>query len=306
MPRYRFSWENLDRVLTRALVADLQLQGDPADALRSAYGARPRADFVRDAWPTLLSAWLGRDRPSTRRIAQRCRERGVGSLDERDDLVYLAGLRNTTGLRDIVLDLFIALGEQSSDDRAAVHAMSTSVAPPAANNVDETPTPAAPAAPAAPEPAQGAEPEAAAGDDVEGLRRFVGDAIVELTGGPVMVDDDGDFVLPSGSAVVYVSIVTEPLYIRVFSVMLREVAERPEVFRLMNSVNMTLRIGRLVYVNGAVLLEHHLLPIGLSGGELQIVVDCIRSAADYFDHRLQGEIGGSTTFAERAEDEIDV
>ncbi len=62
MPRYKFAWTNLPGALLMGLVRDLGLdRADPAESLRTAYGARPDEDFVRDAWPVLLDRWLARN-----------------------------------------------------------------------------------------------------------------------------------------------------------------------------------------------------------------------------------------------------
>src|SRR6266568_3150846 len=61
MPRYRFSWDNLPPELLHQLGSDLRLRPPVDQALRERYGARPEPDFVRDAWPTLIKAWLATD-----------------------------------------------------------------------------------------------------------------------------------------------------------------------------------------------------------------------------------------------------
>jgi hypothetical protein len=51
MPRSHFPWMKLPEVVLRDLCRDLDLGGgDPADTLRSAFGARPTDLFVQQAW----------------------------------------------------------------------------------------------------------------------------------------------------------------------------------------------------------------------------------------------------------------
>lgn len=70
MPRYKFSWTNLDERLLRGLVRDLDLDAtDPAASLRSCYGARPTDDFVRDSWAALREQWLAKDGPTRRSVS---------------------------------------------------------------------------------------------------------------------------------------------------------------------------------------------------------------------------------------------
>ena len=111
MPRYRFRWEQLPSRLTRRLARDLQLDGQPPAALRKAYGARPGEDFVRDAWPSLREAWLAKDGPALRSITTLLRERHLGDMklpvgNRQERLDYLASCRNSSTLRQIVLDEF--------------------------------------------------------------------------------------------------------------------------------------------------------------------------------------------------------
>ena len=314
MPRYRFSWTNLPAEMLADLADYLQLDGDPAGDLRAVYGARPRADFVRDAWPVLLASWFATDRAKARLAAARLRERGVGDLGERDDLAYLSGLRNTSGLRQVIIDLFIEFGEQTSDDRSMVMTVSTVATPfppptiaPGGDDLDD-------------EELDDDTDEVDGLDDLDDesdeadaatahagtLHEFVAAALVEIMDGGVFMDADGDFVVPSGSAVAYVQVLNEPEAVRVFSLMVVDVAPSPKVLELINSINTKILIGRLVYVNGAIVLEHHLLPMGLSVAELGVTVNSIVSTADYFDHRLQSEVGGRIALPDPAEDEIDV
>src|SRR6266545_3418702 len=69
MPRYRFSWDNLPPGLLRQLGSGLRLRPPVDQALRERYGARPEQDFVRDAWPTLIKAWLETDDESRETVA---------------------------------------------------------------------------------------------------------------------------------------------------------------------------------------------------------------------------------------------
>ena len=117
MPRYKFRWSNLPSTLLGALCRDLGVNGEgeqPADTLRTIYGARPNDDFVWDAWPTLLKSWLQNTKESRQWIVEALREvrREDGRLTNRKaQMEYLRGLRNAKNLRSIVLQEFIAFGE---------------------------------------------------------------------------------------------------------------------------------------------------------------------------------------------------
>lgn len=301
MPRYRFDWSNHDNSVLRRIAADLGISGVAHEELRHHYGARPKVEFVREAWLPLIEGWLTRDRRFARQAADRLRERGVGDFSATDHMAYLRSVRNTSGSRQVLLELFIERGEESALDSPARERVAASRplvdVTPQRQAVDEvaTPTPSPPVA----------RPQGA--NEGTSLHEFVASVLSAMSGtDDLFVDGDGDFVVPAGSAVVYVSVLSDPPCVRVFSVTVTEVPEHEAIFRVLNDINAGLRIGRFVKVKDAIVLEHYLLPMGLSGEELRIVIDAIRTAADHFDHRLQQAFGGRTTFPERADDEIDV
>ncbi len=122
MPKYRFKWANLPGTLLKALCRDLDLQVDqsgPAAALAATYGARPREEFVRDAWPTLRESWLSRDRESrgwvVEQLRQARREPELGG-SRNVQMELLRRLNNSKNLRGIVLDEFIVIGEIEADE----------------------------------------------------------------------------------------------------------------------------------------------------------------------------------------------
>ncbi|MGI8722650.1 MAG: T3SS (YopN, CesT) and YbjN peptide-binding chaperone 1 [Geodermatophilaceae bacterium] len=115
VPRYRFGWEQLPSVLTRRLARELQLEGEPAAALRTSYGARPGEDFIRDAWPILRDEWLAKDGPARRSVVTLLRERRLGDTtlpvrNRKEQRDYLASCRNSSALRQVVLEQFRASG----------------------------------------------------------------------------------------------------------------------------------------------------------------------------------------------------
>lgn len=117
MPKYKFQWSNIPGDVLRALSSELITnadQYDPAQALCDVYGARPKDEFVREAWPTLLDTWVKDDAEARGQIVTALRQtRGEdGTLTKRpDQLAYLRDLRNAKNLRAIVLEAFIAAGE---------------------------------------------------------------------------------------------------------------------------------------------------------------------------------------------------
>jgi hypothetical protein len=110
----------LPSALTNELCEQLVAGGEDAiDALTQIYGARPKDDFVRDAWPILRETWLAYSKESRGEVVRALRQqRGEhGQISNRKaQLEYLRCLRNSKGLREVVLQEFIDFGEVSHHD----------------------------------------------------------------------------------------------------------------------------------------------------------------------------------------------
>ncbi|MCF8140354.1 MAG: hypothetical protein K9J75_04510 [Cyanobium usitatum Tobar12.5m-G36] len=111
MPRYRFQWTNVRPDLLQELASGLKLEGDAIESLKERYGSRPKKEFAKDAWPILLEKWLLRDPIAARQLAVKMKSRGLGDIETEDNITYLKSCRNASGLRDVVIDAFIELGE---------------------------------------------------------------------------------------------------------------------------------------------------------------------------------------------------
>jgi hypothetical protein len=116
MPRFRFQWSNIETSILQSLIEELRLtdNGDPAQSLRGQYGAKPKEEFIKDAWNTLLEKWLVNDLAYASALADAARKTGLGDSSVTDDLGFLRSCRNTIGLRREVLKAFLAFGEQGA------------------------------------------------------------------------------------------------------------------------------------------------------------------------------------------------
>jgi len=112
MPRYRFQWANLSPDLIHELATGLKLDGDAMEALKERYGSRPKPEFIHDSWQILLEKWLLNDPIAANQIAAALKTRDLGDVEIEDSITYLKTCRNTSGFRDIVIDAFIAKGEE--------------------------------------------------------------------------------------------------------------------------------------------------------------------------------------------------
>lgn len=118
MPRYKFRWSNLPESLLDQLCEYLFVDTGgltPVEVLQDAYGARPKEDFVVEAWEPLRELWLEGDKPSRDWVVGRLHElRNEGAArttSRRAQMDYLRELRNAKTLRAVVLEAFIELGE---------------------------------------------------------------------------------------------------------------------------------------------------------------------------------------------------
>jgi superfamily II DNA or RNA helicase len=116
VPRYKFDWSNLPVGLLVKLARFFELDGaDLPSALREAFGARPREDFVREARPVLEEAWLAHDPGALAEVVHALwrpsRDGYVVPVDVRGQMEWLAE-RNTTGhLCQVVLAELVKAGE---------------------------------------------------------------------------------------------------------------------------------------------------------------------------------------------------
>jgi len=119
MARYRFAWSNLPPKLLRSLHRELKLEGDAADALRKAYGARPKVEFVHDSWPILRDSWLAQDSEARAGVIEALHHERLGNDDiptrsKQGQLEYLRSCNNSGTLSDVVLPWLIKAGEPTS------------------------------------------------------------------------------------------------------------------------------------------------------------------------------------------------
>ena len=123
-------------------------------------------------------------------------------------------------------------------------------------------------------------------------------------------DEDGDIVLVSGSAVVYVSTSDDGApWIGVFSPLLEDFAMRPEVYEAVNAINRNTPFAKAtVDPDGPQIVlsaELHIFD-GLSPEQLMAAIDLIADRADHYDTRLQKRFGGQTMLDDDDGDEFDV
>lgn len=318
MPRFRFSWSNIEPSLLQAIGSHTNLPGGSlAEELRKSYGARPRENFVEDTWPVLLSSWLSTDSASREAIAASLRERGVGSTDVADDAQYLGTCRNTIGLRRVVLPVFIAMGEIARDAMGSVPAPPAddsdpfggkqrlgAASPPAAgtrlggggaeSSTGGTPT-----------PDQGNAPDESA-NTVDHLRNWVRDTLRTAFDDPDLEpDDEGELSVPYGSIVTFLTVNDEPLRVEIYAVLLRDIPYSEQLLKTLNIINARLNFEKVVHIPEAnvIVLSTQLSALGISQRSLLEHLRMVATASDFFDTHLHEQFGGIQIGEDKKKDE---
>lgn len=111
-----FRWEHYADRLLRRIAGAIGLPAAAApSALVERYGMVPGEEFIRDAWPVLLDAWLQVDRASAAVIAAQLRAQGPGDPAQTGTsaaalMQYLRGCDSSAALHRTVLAVFLATG----------------------------------------------------------------------------------------------------------------------------------------------------------------------------------------------------
>jgi Putative bacterial sensory transduction regulator len=309
MPRYRFAWSNFPPRLLSKLGTSLALDGEPADALRRRYGARPAAAFIQEAWPTLLGTWMPADSGSRQAVAEELRRRGLGKSDisprgKQSQLDYLGSCRNSPTLRDVVLTAFLAAGETTQLKTPAPRQQPASMrqAP-----VTERPRSGPAEAPVA---APGPQDVPSNGDQPGSLNDWVEATLKDAYGlSEVRRDEDGDIPIPRGSAVLFIRRHNdESPFLEIFSPLVSGFRMSPEVYEAVNAINSQISMARASVVSDGTLivLSAELLADGLSRRAFIFALDVLSDAADHFDTLLQKRFGGSTLLDDDDPEGVDV
>lgn len=124
----------------------------------------------------------------------------------------------------------------------------------------------------------------------DGLRRWLG---VE----DLVRDDDGDYPCRVGSAMVYIRLVDGvPPVVVVFSPILRDIAESPELVAALNEVNSRIRFGRVFWAERTVLAATELTAVDITADQVALACLELGNLADVLDGVLHGRFGGRPMF----------
>jgi hypothetical protein len=283
MPRFRFQWQHIPLHLREILASSANLSGVDAEFFVKKFGKRPTLEFIRQQWPMLLDHWLVHDVLAAARIALALRQHDLGDPSVADDIAYLHTCRNTQRLREVVLLEFITFGEHDTHPQHSA-----------------APTPHSPTT------VDGSGATKAT-DPIDVLRHNMLVLLQKnFDGVPITVLEDGDITMTVGSSMLFLTVVPDPLLVRIYAIVLKNIAPTPELYETLNHINHQLQIGRIFAIENVVVLESAVPPFALSEPMLLHTIAYIATVADEYDDRLQRSFGGEIWGTTHAGDMIDV
>jgi len=129
----------------------------------------------------------------------------------------------------------------------------------------------------------------------EGLRTWLGVEHLER-------DEDGDYPIPVGSALVYVRVGDDRLpLVAIFSSVLTDVDESPSLFEALNDINRRIRFARAFWVGRTVVVATELAAVDVTAEQISFACMQLASLADHLDDVLHGRFGGGFAFEGRSQ-----
>lgn len=115
-------------------------------------------------------------------------------------------------------------------------------------------------------------------------------------------DDDGDYPVRLGSALMFVRLVDGvPPLVQLFSIVVANVDRSTELLAALNEVNERIRFGRAFWTGRRVIVTMELTALDLTADQVAFGANQLGNLADALDDWLSGRFGGSTAFPARRE-----
>ncbi|BCJ39017.1 hypothetical protein Athai_65200 [Actinocatenispora thailandica] len=111
-------------------------------------------------------------------------------------------------------------------------------------------------------------------------------------------DDDGEFSVRAGSAMVFVRINDNPRLVDVYSPILTEVEPDERLYERLSQLTQRMPIGRLYCTEGTVWASVPVFGRDFQPTHLLLALQVMTRLADELDDRLQGDFGGKRFFGE--------
>ena len=129
----------------------------------------------------------------------------------------------------------------------------------------------------------------------EGLRLWLGVERLER-------DEDGDYPIPVGSAMVYVRVGDDRLpLVAVFASILTDIDESPSLFAALNDINRRIRFARAFWAARTIVVATELAAVDVTAEQISFACMQLGCLADHLDDVLHGRFGGGFAFAGRSQ-----
>ena len=126
---------------------------------------------------------------------------------------------------------------------------------------------------------------------------YTKDLLEQITGERPKQDHDGDLPIEYGGASFYVRVIgdTDPI-VQVFSVVLAELGENPELHKAINEINAELQFARAFHIQDQLLIESDIWGSDLNMSNFHYACKNIAIASDSFGNSLLSVFGGTPRF----------
>lgn len=125
------------------------------------------------------------------------------------------------------------------------------------------------------------------------MREFTGFAHLDF-------DSDGDIATRYGSALIFGQLIGDPVYVRFYSPLLRDVRDSPELFERLNELNVNEMFMRFMFQNGVIYVVAETAAVPFVADHIIQLQQLICVVADAMNGQLQEEFGGETSFSKPA------
>lgn len=135
------------------------------------------------------------------------------------------------------------------------------------------------------------------------LDAAIGRELVDLLGYQPVRDDDGDFGIRVGSAMVFVRTTQDAQEVLVFSAVVHDVEGRSRAMEVLSDLNSDARYVRFMLIRDRVFVSLSVFARPFVPAHLHQAVKIVSVIADRIDGELAAKLRGRTTFAEREGDQ---
>ena len=131
---------------------------------------------------------------------------------------------------------------------------------------------------------------------------YVRDLLEEITGERPEPDHNGDLVVNYGGATFHTRVVNpEDPVVRVFSIVITNLPETPELFAAINRINQNIAFARAVWSDGHLAIETEIWGCDVNPGNFSHSLGNIASAADQHVPQVVASFGGAAEHGQLAD-----